>query len=60
MNEKTIGYAYTLPDIADISDQLGQSRYTSCIEMVMGYPVRDFGRWAFKSSIYRKGRALGI
>jgi hypothetical protein len=27
MNEKTVGSAYTLPDITEVLDQLGQSKY---------------------------------
>ena len=37
VNEKTVGDAYPLPDVTEILDQLGQSRYFSCIDMVMGY-----------------------
>jgi transposase InsO family protein len=37
LNEKTIGDAYPLPDITEILDQLGQSRYFSCLDLVMGY-----------------------
>jgi hypothetical protein len=37
VNEKTVGDAYPLPDVTEISDQLGQSKYFSCIDMVMGY-----------------------
>jgi hypothetical protein len=37
MNEKTVGDAYPLPDVTEILDQLGQSKYFSCIDMVMGY-----------------------
>jgi hypothetical protein len=37
MNEKTVGDAYSLPDVTEILDQLGQSKYFSCIDMVMGY-----------------------
>jgi hypothetical protein len=37
LNGKTVGNAYTLPDITEILDQLGQSKYFSCIDMVMGY-----------------------
>ncbi|PNF26465.1 hypothetical protein B7P43_G15375 [Cryptotermes secundus] len=37
LNDKTIGNAYPLPDITEILDQLGQSKYFSCIDMVMGY-----------------------
>jgi len=37
LNEKTVSDAYPLPDVTEILDQLGQSRYFSCIDMVMGY-----------------------
>jgi hypothetical protein len=37
LNEKTVGDAYLLPDMTEILDQLGQSKYFSCIDMVMGY-----------------------
>ena len=37
VNEKTIGDAHPLPDIAEILDQLGQSKYFTCLDMVMGY-----------------------
>jgi hypothetical protein len=36
-NENTVGNAYPLPDITEILDQLGQSKYFSCVDMVMGY-----------------------
>jgi hypothetical protein len=37
LNEKTIGNAYSLSDVTEILDQLGQSKYFSCIDMAMGY-----------------------
>jgi hypothetical protein len=37
LNEITVGDAYPLPDVTEILDQLGQSKYFSCIDMVMGY-----------------------
>jgi len=37
LNEKTLGDAYPLPDIAEILDHLGQSKYFTCLDMVMGY-----------------------
>ena len=37
LNEKSIGDAYPLPDITEILDQLGQSKYFTCLDMVMGY-----------------------
>jgi hypothetical protein len=37
LNEKTIGDAHPLPDITEILDQLRQSKYFTCMDMVMGY-----------------------
>ena len=37
VNEKTVVDAYPLPDVTEILDQLGQSKYFSCIDMIMGY-----------------------
>lgn len=37
LNEKTVGDAYPLLDIAKILDQLEQSKYFTCLDMVMGY-----------------------
>ena len=37
LNEKTIGDAHPLPDITKILDQLGQSKYFTCLDMAMGY-----------------------
>jgi hypothetical protein len=37
LNEKAIGDAHPLPDITEILDQLGQSKYFTCLDMVMGY-----------------------
>ena len=37
LNEKTVGNSYPLPDITEILDQLGQSKYFTCLDMVMGY-----------------------
>jgi hypothetical protein len=62
LNEQTIGNAYPLPDITEILDQLGQSKYFSCIDMVMGYHQIELspedqdktafstkqGNWAYK------------
>jgi len=35
VNEKTMGDAYPLPDVTEFLHQLGQSKYFSCIDMVM-------------------------
>jgi hypothetical protein len=57
-----VGNAYTLPDLTEILDQLGKSKYFSCVDMVMGYhqielnpDYRDktafsmkHGHWAYK------------
>jgi hypothetical protein len=62
LNEKTVGDAYPLPYITEILDQLGQSKYFTCLDMVMGYPQTDLmeedrektafsmknGHWAYK------------
>jgi hypothetical protein len=37
LNDKAIGDAYLLPDITEIWDQLGQSKYFSCLDLVTGY-----------------------
>ena len=37
LNEKTVGDAHPLPDITEILDQLGQSKYFMCLDMAMGY-----------------------
>jgi len=37
LNEKTLGDVYPLPDVTEILHQLGQSKYFSCIDMVIGY-----------------------
>jgi hypothetical protein len=37
VNEKMVGDSYPLPDATEILDQLGQSKYFSCIDMAMGY-----------------------
>jgi len=36
-NEKIVGDAYPFPDITEILDQLGHSKYFTCLDMVMGY-----------------------
>lgn len=45
LNEKTIGHSRNFRPVRPIEI------YISCIDMVMGYPDRDFGRWLFKNSI---------
>ena len=37
LNNKTFGDFYPLPDITEILDQLGQSNYFTCLDMVMRY-----------------------
>jgi hypothetical protein len=37
LNEKTFGDAYPVPDITEILDQLGQSKYFTFLDMVMGF-----------------------
>jgi hypothetical protein len=54
LNEKTVGDAYTLPDITEILDQLGKLTYLSCLDMAMGYHQielveEDRGKTAFST-----------
>jgi hypothetical protein len=35
--KKTVGNAYSLFDITQILDKSGQSKYYTCLDMVMGY-----------------------
>jgi hypothetical protein len=37
LNEKTVGDVCPLPYITEILDQLGQSKYFTCLDMVMSY-----------------------
>jgi hypothetical protein len=37
LNKKTVGDAHPLPDITEILDQLGESKYFTCLDMAMGY-----------------------
>ena len=37
LNEKTVPDAHPPPDITEILDQLGQSKYFTCLDMAMGY-----------------------
>ena len=37
LNEKTIGDAYPLPNICDIMDQLGGSKYMSILDLIRGF-----------------------
>ena len=62
LNAKTLENAYSLPDITEILDQLGQAKYFSCLDLAMGYHQIDMdpkdidktgfstkeGRWAYR------------
>ena len=37
LNEKTIGVAYPLPNIADILDRLGSAQYFSIFDLASGF-----------------------
>ena len=37
LNEKTVGDAHPLPNITEIMDHLGQSKYFTCLDIAMGY-----------------------
>ena len=52
LNEKTVGDAHPLPDITEVLDQLGQSKYFTCLDMVMGYHQIKLDR-----RLYSIGRA---
>lgn len=44
LNEKTTGDAYPLPNITEILDQLGNSKYFSTLDLASGFhqiPVSD-------------------
>uniref|UniRef100_A0ABD2W550 Reverse transcriptase domain-containing protein n=1 Tax=Trichogramma kaykai TaxID=54128 RepID=A0ABD2W550_9HYME len=48
LNEKTIGDAYPLPNVADILDQLGGLTYFSTFDLASGFhqiPVKETDRW---------------
>lgn len=54
LNDVTIGDSYPLPNITEILDQLGNSRYYSALDLAAGYhqiPVReeDKGKTAFST-----------
>jgi len=40
LNEKTIGDAYSLPNIIDILDQLGGTRYFSIYDLASGFQIK--------------------
>lgn len=62
LNKKTTGNAYPLPDIEEILDKLGQAKYFSFLDLVIGYHQIDMdpsdidktafsmkeGHWAYK------------
>jgi hypothetical protein len=43
VNGRTIGDAHPLPDITEILDQLGQSKYFTSLDMIMGYHQIELG-----------------
>ena len=65
VNEKTIGDAHPRPDIAEILDQLGQSKYFTCLDMITGYHLIELepregpkiafstkqGHWEYKTTL---------
>jgi hypothetical protein len=67
LNEKTVGNAYPLPDITEILDKLGQSKYFSSLDFAMGYHQIDMNpeyvditafntkaeHWAYKRMPFR-------
>ena len=59
LNEKTIGNAHPLPDITEILDQLEQSKYFSCLDMVMGYHQIELEEGEGPKTAFIKNRAIG-
>ena len=60
LNEKTIGDAHPLPDITDILDQLGQSKYFTCLDMMMGYHLIELeeGEWPKTAFSNKQGHCM--
>ena len=59
LNEKTIGNACPLPEITEILDQLGQSKYFSCLDMVMGYHQIELAPGEEPKLLLARSRATG-
>jgi len=58
LNEKTIGDAYSLPNITDILDQLGNAKYFSVLDLASGFhqiPMdsKDASKTAFSTPFPR-------
>jgi len=48
VNKYAVGDAYPIPDYADVIQQMGRAKYTSCFDMKSGYyqtPVRSDHQW---------------
>lgn len=68
LNEKTIASAYPLPNITEILDQLGQSKYFSTLDLAQGFhqvPIdpRDAPKTAFSTPFHHlqyKRMAMGL
>jgi hypothetical protein len=52
LNKKTVEDAYPLPDATEILDQLGQSKYFTCLDMVMGYHQIQLAPWEGPKSAF--------
>jgi len=52
LNEKTVGNAYPLPDITETLDQLGQTKYFSCLDLAIGYHQIDMNPSDFDKSTF--------
>ena len=50
-----MGDADPLPDVTEILDQLGQSKFFSCIDMVMGYHQKEMAEDRSKTAFITKG-----
>ena len=60
LNEKTIGDAHPLPDTTEILDQLGQSKYFTCLDMMMGYHQIELEEGEGPKTAFSTKRTLGI
>jgi hypothetical protein len=65
LSDSSVGDAYPLPDTTETLDQLGQSKYFSCLDMVMGYhqmevEQKDTGKTAFSTRNGLKSLAESI
>ena len=59
VNEKTVGDAHPLPEVTEILDHLGQSKYFSCIDTVMGYNEVELAEEDMTKRLLAQKKATG-